>query len=86
MSKFRYYLGWAATAGSVLAVVVMLLALSFEGWSIAIARIIWMPFVFLWGLKQIKEYRQEKQYRQDMKDARENAEWLKMQREAKNGR
>ncbi len=59
--KLRYVMGWPAVilSAGVLLVGVPVVGV-IEGWSMLLfARVFWMPFVFLWGLKQIREYRME---------------------------
>ena len=58
MAKFNYILGWLACVGSVGALIAAVVALILEGWPGSIAlKFIWMPFVFLWGLSKIRNYR-----------------------------
>jgi len=63
MSKFQYVLGWVCVIGSVATtLVVVVLALTMDGmhWSV-VAKMVWMPFTFLWGLSRIREYRLSKE-------------------------
>lgn len=61
MDKFQYILGWVALIGSVLAVIAFIVAalIDSEGAGYVVVRLIWMPFVFLWGLHKVREYQQE---------------------------
>ena len=63
MSKLQYVLGWLSVVGSVV-VTLVVLVLSFTTgdmhWSV-VAKIAWMPFTFLWGVRRIKEYRLSKE-------------------------
>ena len=64
MNKFQYTLGWLAILGSISAVIafsVSFLVGETEGAGYIIFRLIWMPFIFLWGIKQVREYRYEQQ-------------------------
>jgi hypothetical protein len=56
MSKFQYWLGWVAAVGSVGAVLLITGLTFHEGWSSVGIKIILMPFVFLWGIRQIRAY------------------------------
>lgn len=61
MSKFRYALGWIAALGSIgaiIAIIVMVVALDES--SIMLVRLIWLPAISLWGLREIRTYRYER--------------------------
>jgi hypothetical protein len=61
MSKFQLVLGWIATVGGIatLAYGVLLVTVMQES-SIMLVKLIWLPFVVLWGLRQIRTYNYDK--------------------------
>lgn len=59
MNKFQYWLGWIALVGAPTWIIafVILSVTGEEGWQYVLPKLIWVPFVALWGLKQVRTYR-----------------------------
>lgn len=72
MSKFEYILGWIAAAGSVAAVIGILILSAIDGWNGIIIKLAWMPFVFLWGMRQISIYKRQKIAREQYLERQKN--------------
>lgn len=63
---FQYVLGWFSVIACPIAVIVALIFQFAVGGSGYIwLRLIWMPFVFWWGLNRVREYREEKRLNND---------------------
>jgi hypothetical protein len=61
MSKFQFWLGWTAVILSIGAVIIAVLSITvWHESSVVLIRLIWLPFVFLWGLRQIRIYNYHK--------------------------
>lgn len=61
MNKFQYTLGWLALAGGASILIVAPFVILTEGWNPVLLKLVWMPFVSLWGLRQVRIYRYEQQ-------------------------
>ena len=60
MSKFQYVLGWLSVILSVAVVVgIVVVGIVEKSW-VLLPRLIWMAFVFPWGVRRIKAYKAKK--------------------------
>lgn len=55
MARFQLLLGWIVLIGTPMAILfVVIMSIIEREASFIIVKLIWMPFVFLWGLRQVR--------------------------------
>jgi len=60
MASFLLVMGWIVLIGAPVVTLFVIAMSILEGFELhMVARLILMPFVFLWGLRQVRRYRQQ---------------------------
>jgi len=58
MNRINFVLGWICIIGVPLLFITVMVLFAIGQGSMMAVKLIWMPFVLLWGLRQVKKYRE----------------------------
>jgi len=63
VNMFLYTLGWVCVIGVPVTLAFGGYVIATEGWNPVMLKLLWLPLVFLWGLRQVRIYRYQQTLR-----------------------